>query len=164
MIKLNVGGKLFTTTRSTLTRNGCEENYFFKCKDGDDVMFIDRSPVYFEIILDYLRTNVLKCPENISHVHVYDEMDFYGIKNNVVNSSILAHLRYRDMAMEIYDEFAKQIHQKSRLRRPEVKIKDCQVSLDDHLMLAKYMKSKYGIELQWHIESSKDGWYCIMTW
>jgi hypothetical protein len=59
-IKLNVGGKIFTTTLNTLTT---EKNTFFNSMfseqfkpqpDEDGEFFIDRNPEYFHLILDYL--------------------------------------------------------------------------------------------------------------
>lgn len=67
-IKLNVGGKYFTTTRSTL----CERepnsmlarmfNSQLKASELDSTgsYLIDRSPTYFEIILNYLRNGQFK--------------------------------------------------------------------------------------------------------
>jgi hypothetical protein len=60
-IRLEVGGKVFTTTKSVLLR--LENTYFHamlssgKWKpDEDGVYFIDRSPKHFDRILEYLRT------------------------------------------------------------------------------------------------------------
>jgi len=73
---LNVGGKIFETTKSTLrSHKNC---YFSKYLDeekcslsgdasqaGKEVLRIDRSPKYFEIILEYLRTKKVIISEGI---------------------------------------------------------------------------------------------------
>jgi hypothetical protein len=62
-ITLNIGGTKFTTTISTLTS---QPDTFFTAMfsgnfpiitESDGSIFIDRSPKYFEYILDYLRSN-----------------------------------------------------------------------------------------------------------
>jgi hypothetical protein len=66
VIRLNVGGTLFTTTRFTLTKY--PDSMLAKMfdpdlgmdaakKDDTGAFFIDRSPDMFKIILEYLRTD-----------------------------------------------------------------------------------------------------------
>ena len=60
-IKLDVGGKIFKTSKETLTKI---EGSYFHCMlgssswqpDDDGSYFIDRNPKMFSFILDYLRT------------------------------------------------------------------------------------------------------------
>ena len=62
-LKLNVGGKMFLTTRSTLT--SCPDSTLSKMFDPDSglppaysedgVYFLDTNPDCFSIILDWLR-------------------------------------------------------------------------------------------------------------
>jgi hypothetical protein len=90
-IKLNIGGKLFTTSLSTLTS---EKNTFFTSMfgetfntqpDDDGEFFIDRSPQYFQIILDYLRNPTKEL--DLSDLNekqlkeFFYEVDFYSIKS-----------------------------------------------------------------------------------
>ncbi len=65
LIKLNVGGTLFTTTRLTLTKNPnsmltqmFDQDLAMDAAKKDDTgaYFIDRSPDAFKVILEYLRT------------------------------------------------------------------------------------------------------------
>ena len=66
VIKLNVGGIIFNTTKNTLT-NTLEPNYFNStlskhwetCCDKDGNIFIDRDGEYFKPILNFLRTGVI---------------------------------------------------------------------------------------------------------
>jgi len=73
MQKLNVGGKVFCTSVDTLTSSEHDEINFFTAlfdpekqhvnnadRDGDDIIFIDRSPIYFDYVLNYLRDGVLQ--------------------------------------------------------------------------------------------------------
>jgi len=60
-IKLDIGGKHFTTSRTTLLR--FKDSYFYSMlangqwkPDEDGTYFIDRNPKYFDILLDYMRT------------------------------------------------------------------------------------------------------------
>ena len=71
MIRLNVGGKIFCTSKTTLTRI---PNTFFSAllsgeisslKDETGAFFIDREGSWFEPILNYLRTENLIIPPNI---------------------------------------------------------------------------------------------------
>lgn len=74
VIKVNVGGQVFTTTRHTLTRSIPLHDQYFTTKshshllqeifilsdyDPKNLVFIDRNPRYFEYVLDFLRTSEL---------------------------------------------------------------------------------------------------------
>ena len=75
-ITLNVGGHLFSTCKSTilmkspesvLARMFANEPVIPACRrDKDGYYLIDRTPKYFEPILNYLRTNVLTIDSGIS--------------------------------------------------------------------------------------------------
>ena len=91
MIKLNVGGKLFCTTKTTLTALG--ENFFTKMienheskripsiVDENGAYFVDRNGEIFGDILEYLRTNELDvgAMEISKQKKIQKELDFYGI-------------------------------------------------------------------------------------
>ncbi|XP_033629547.1 BTB/POZ domain-containing protein KCTD3-like isoform X1 [Asterias rubens] len=84
IIKLNVGGAKFSTSKQTLT---CVPDSFFSSlmsgripsvKDEEGAIFIDRDPTVFAPILNYLRTKEL----NLKGVDVQTlrhEAEFYGI-------------------------------------------------------------------------------------
>ncbi len=97
MIKLNVGGKIFQTTKETLCSTG---SGFFRdllsertetsessrssqiSRDSDGTIFIDRNPRYFEVLLDYLRSGeLLESGEATSSNQriLQREAKFYGI-------------------------------------------------------------------------------------
>ncbi|XP_030369737.1 BTB/POZ domain-containing protein KCTD9 [Scaptodrosophila lebanonensis] len=95
-VKLNVGGKVYTTTLDTLVgrepdsmlarmflQNGAMQP---SEKDEQGAYLIDRSPRYFEPIINYLRHGQFICDDNISVKGVLAEARFFGIY------SLVAHL------------------------------------------------------------------------
>ncbi|XP_034939137.1 BTB/POZ domain-containing protein KCTD9 [Chelonus insularis] len=94
-VTLNVGGKLFTTTRSTLThkepmsmlarmfteKDDTDEFRISPSKqDSNGAFLIDRSSLYFEPLLNYLRHGQLILDANISAAGVLEEARFYRIE------------------------------------------------------------------------------------
>jgi len=85
VIKLNIGGYHFTTTKSTLLSRG--ENFFTPLlngklnsfKDETGAFFIDRNGKYFEPILDFLRHGDLVVPHDLNLSLVLKEANFYSI-------------------------------------------------------------------------------------
>ncbi|KAL7633278.1 UNVERIFIED_CONTAM: hypothetical protein RMT77_016383 [Armadillidium vulgare] len=94
-ISLNVGGKIYTTTRSTLVSkepnsmlskmfSGSNEGMFCpSIRDSSGAYLIDRSYVYFEPLLNYLRTGSLIIDHNINPEGVLEEAKFYGLESVV---------------------------------------------------------------------------------
>jgi hypothetical protein len=89
-IRLNVGGKLFMATRGTLTAKQPESMLarMFSCSSGlpwqskvdeTGAYLIDRSQVYFEPILNYLRHGQLVINKGINMQGVLEEAKFFGI-------------------------------------------------------------------------------------
>jgi hypothetical protein len=90
-IKLNVGGKIFTTSLSTLTMekntyfSSMFSEYFNTQPDEDGEYFIDRNPEHFHLILDYLRNPTKEV--NLNEMtkkqldDFYFEVDFYSIQS-----------------------------------------------------------------------------------
>jgi len=100
IIKLNIGGKEFTTTRSTL--NECSPNYFTEhlLENGSFASthyFIDRDPTTFIYILNYLRGYSLSLlPESpLSNPYLQrqllEEAEFYQL--NDLKEGIEKHLQ-----------------------------------------------------------------------
>ena len=77
-LRLNVGGRLFLTSKSTVEMRvpgsmlarmfsaETEEVMAAGARDETGAFLIDRSPKYFEPILDYLRTGVLLLDKGIN--------------------------------------------------------------------------------------------------
>uniref|UniRef100_A0AAY4DIA4 KHA domain-containing protein n=1 Tax=Denticeps clupeoides TaxID=299321 RepID=A0AAY4DIA4_9TELE len=69
-LTLNIGGRLFTTTR-------------IAGQDARGAYLIDRSPEYFEPILNYLRHGQLIVNEGVNLIGVLEEARFFGIEQLV---------------------------------------------------------------------------------
>ncbi|KAJ8985994.1 hypothetical protein NQ317_013878 [Molorchus minor] len=89
-VTLNVGGKCFTTSKRTLTasepssmlaRMFSEDNdgYLFTPSsiDKNGAYLIDRSPTYFEPILNYLRCGQLVYDHNVNPEGILEEARFF---------------------------------------------------------------------------------------
>jgi len=88
-VKLNVGGKYFVTSPSTLHSKG--DNFLTRLLehkvsgkvpvlvDEYGYIFIDRNGKVFGCILEYLRTGVFEWPPQISRSSLLRELDFYQI-------------------------------------------------------------------------------------
>uniref|UniRef100_A0A914E615 Uncharacterized protein n=1 Tax=Acrobeloides nanus TaxID=290746 RepID=A0A914E615_9BILA len=85
IIKLNVGGENFSTLQSTLT--SIPDSYFTRLLSGEatcytdetGAIFLDRDPVLFRKILQFLRTHSISSFTGIDKKLIRDEVEFYGI-------------------------------------------------------------------------------------
>ncbi|KAH6582171.1 hypothetical protein BASA50_001193 [Batrachochytrium salamandrivorans] len=92
-IIINVGGKDFKTTLQTLTvypdsvlAKSFTAAHKQSCVDGcysSPAFFIDRSPVYFAVVLELLRTGRIALTPNIAVSALERELDFYGLSEYV---------------------------------------------------------------------------------
>ncbi|CAH0555312.1 unnamed protein product [Brassicogethes aeneus] len=93
-ITLNVGGKCFTTSKRTLTNSEPtsmlarmfsedEDGFLFtpSSMDKNGAFLIDRSPTYFEPILNYLRCGQLVYDKHINPQGILEEARFFGIES-----------------------------------------------------------------------------------
>lgn len=92
-VLLNVGGKHFATTRSTLVSKephsmlgrlfseGADGTVWPSAKDRHGAYLVDRSPTYFEPLLNYLRHGQLILDRGVSPRGVLEEAKFYGIES-----------------------------------------------------------------------------------
>ena len=89
-IKINVGGQVFMTTRTTLCRDPNSMLYrLIHCQDdGEQVQsdkdesgayLIDRDSKYFGVVLNYLRHGKLIIDKFISEEGILEEAEFYNI-------------------------------------------------------------------------------------
>jgi hypothetical protein len=85
IVKLNIGGRHFVTTKTTLLSRG--DNFFkplvmgefSSLKDEQGAFFIDRNGDYFAPILDYLRCGNLIIPADLKLEAIFEEASFYSI-------------------------------------------------------------------------------------
>jgi uncharacterized protein YjbI with pentapeptide repeats len=86
-VTLNIGGKIFSTTKSTLTRDPNSmlarmfSNDWTSKRDQSGAYLIDRSFEYFSPILYYLRCGKLIINENLNPEGVLQEAKFYNISS-----------------------------------------------------------------------------------
>ena len=86
IVRLNVGGHHFETTRSTI--NIYPNSILAKMvgqlgKPNDkEIYFIDRDPDCFSAVLNYYRTNILVRPLNINPILFKEEIKFWGLASN----------------------------------------------------------------------------------
>jgi len=93
-VSLDIGGKIFRTTVELLTR---EESFFSSMFSGrvvidkdpfDDSYFVDRSPEYFPMILEFLRTGGIKTVDRkkidkLDKAALLAEAEFYCMESLV---------------------------------------------------------------------------------
>jgi len=92
-VKLNVGGQLFYTSRTTLLNREPESmlarmfdpdsNIRPSCVDQTGAFLIDRDPKYFTPILNFLRTGNLILDPDVNPNGVLEEANFFGIQTCV---------------------------------------------------------------------------------
>ena len=90
-VTLNIGGKRFTTRKSTLrnvpgTRlahlDHSDQEHYDHAKDE---YFFDRNPAMFGCILDYYRFGTMHIPRDICTRAVKDEMKFWDLKDGCIS-------------------------------------------------------------------------------
>lgn len=86
-VKLNVGGKLFETTQSTILSGGSESLLAVlsnRLAHDTDPVFIDRDPEIFSVLLSLLRSNRLpSTARRFSKQELADEALYYGIESHL---------------------------------------------------------------------------------
>ncbi|XP_014675352.1 PREDICTED: BTB/POZ domain-containing protein KCTD5-like [Priapulus caudatus] len=87
-VRLNVGGKCFLTTKTTLCRDPqsflcrlCQEDHALNSdKDESGAYLIDRDPTFFGPVLNYLRHGKLVINKHLEEEGVLEEAEFYNIE------------------------------------------------------------------------------------
>ncbi|XP_062006173.1 protein ENDOPLASMIC RETICULUM-ARRESTED PEN3 [Rosa rugosa] len=91
-IKLNVGGKLFETTLSTIQAGGPDSllaALSSRTSDDPDPVFIDRDPEIFSVILSLLRSDGLpSTARRFAKQELADEALYYGIESQLKSAML----------------------------------------------------------------------------
>eukprot|EP01083_Nonionella_stella_P078632 215280_1 len=106
IIKLNVGGVKYVTTKTTLLKSGyfvaLLSGNFAVDLDDEGAYFIDRNGKYFEYILDYMRSGCTVIPSEYKTI-VQIESDFFQIKLEL-NTSQLTQQKLKSLTMPVFVE------------------------------------------------------------
>ncbi|XP_003383321.1 PREDICTED: BTB/POZ domain-containing protein KCTD9-like isoform X1 [Amphimedon queenslandica] len=84
-VRLNVGGKVFATSRATITSDPSSmlarmfESDWFSATDDSGAYLIDRSPEYFEPLLNFMRHGKLIINEGVNPQGVLEEAKFFNV-------------------------------------------------------------------------------------
>lgn len=85
MLRLNVGGKFFITSRESVC--SCGPNFFTNFLDKHknvNCIFIDRDPKMFDLVLNHLRGYTIVLPYDDRDLRMlYDDSVFYGVQSLV---------------------------------------------------------------------------------
>jgi len=92
-VKLDVGGQIFSTTLEVLTRyDSYFSSMFAVGHDQPDTMdgsyYIDRSPQYFDLVLEFLRNGELRSGKKLTKEEIPEllaEAEYYGIKEMIAS-------------------------------------------------------------------------------
>lgn len=113
-IRLNVGGKLFVTTYSTLSKYPksflcrlCQEDPDIESdKDETGAYLIDRDPTYFGPVLNYLRHGKLVINKDLAEEGVLEEAEFY----NIAELIRLVKERMMDRDLKVFQPLLKHVY------------------------------------------------------
>lgn len=97
MLKVNVGGKIFVTTKETLCHfQNCYFDALFKYNNAitdetTNEIFVDRNPKYFDLILDYMRGyNIDSQIDKIDYndiCYFMNDIEYYNMPDELINKS-----------------------------------------------------------------------------
>ena len=85
IVELNVGGRIFTTTKSTLVASSYFEVMFSGkmqpgARDKEGRIFIDRSPEKFYWVLEWLRCGPQELPDGVSQKDIKNELAYFAVE------------------------------------------------------------------------------------
>jgi BTB/POZ domain/Hint-domain len=95
-IKLNVGGRLFETTKETLQNSEYFVSLLTRWNNDEEIKFIDRSGKVFEHVLLFLQEPSYNYPDKYLF-----ELDFYGITYNTSSPDNLLSDKLDDLSKKI---------------------------------------------------------------
>ena len=95
-VKINVGGKVFVTTRRTINRypdtrlGSITKNE--TCGNENQDIYFDKNPKIFQSVLDYYRSGNLHINTNYCADYVKEELKFWGVDRNLVSKCCIGRL------------------------------------------------------------------------
>jgi len=90
-VRLNVGGRVFLTSRATLAKDpqsflariASQDTELGSDKDESGALLIDRDPQYFSPVLNFLRHGKVHLDRNVLEEAVLEEAEFYNVADMV---------------------------------------------------------------------------------
>jgi hypothetical protein len=83
-VKINVGGKIFVTTRRTINRYP-DTRLGNITKNENQEIYFDKNPKIFQSVLDYYRSGNLHINTNYCADYVKEELKFWGFGPNCLS-------------------------------------------------------------------------------
>jgi hypothetical protein len=127
VIKLNVGGQIFMTRKSTLLN--CPDSFLGKLVQTDmnnleildGCLFFDRNPEVFKYILEFYRTDVLTFPSSIPRKLIWKEIEFWSIPDQpILPDGLVWTNDYLTSAAKFVDWFEKSYRYRDNMAREHV--------------------------------------------
>jgi len=115
IITVNVGGRIYATTKGTLHKSeffaallNMADQQILNCgRDSDGNLFIDRNGRVFEGVLETLRTGAVVLPPGVSRLQMRHELEFFGVDVTTPDSSAAmlhdATAAWQKVASEVVD-------------------------------------------------------------
>ncbi|CAJ0591187.1 unnamed protein product [Cylicocyclus nassatus] len=139
-VKINVGGTVFETTISTLTRldNTVLSTMVANRWRNQEEIFVDRSPTYFSKILDYLRDgeNVTLPRDDEAREALRKEAEFYNLPD--LSKMCTLHIRdivqWKESAIEMYWKyFVRYLHELEYFEKRRLRCMACGDCREDYV-------------------------------
>eukprot|EP00051_Salpingoeca_urceolata_P034338 m.24674 g.24674 ORF g.24674 m.24674 type:complete len:629 (+) comp7567_c0_seq1:238-2124(+) len=114
-IRLNVGGTVMATTRQTLCRDPesalarmfSNTSSWHSHTDHTGAFLIDRSPEYFEPVLNLLRDGELRIPVGVNAQGVLAEAEYFGLQSLIPNIEAYVQKEHSGTCVFTRDEVAR---------------------------------------------------------
>ncbi|KAL0236246.1 hypothetical protein GEMRC1_002828 [Eukaryota sp. GEM-RC1] len=105
MIELNVGGKLFATSKDTLSK--IPDSYFASLSTDSDIIFIDRDFTHFQEILNFVRDgSAILQSDQLALQEIKAEAEFYKLPGLVsIVDEMLKQEKEKEQGVRTYKVF-----------------------------------------------------------
>ena len=101
MMKINISGKLFLTTKETLSKHQGTllselDNLDSSYNHEKGEYYFDRSKILFDFILDYYRTGNLHIPKDMCISRVRSELEFWDLPQDCIAECCQEHIEEKE--------------------------------------------------------------------